>query len=207
MISTSLPFHVSFLLFLAFISLHAPRDFPSFLFSFSWFPVNVSSFRQFSFISLQFLSCSAMSLHFPSFLTSSPPFTHFSLHVPNSFGASSASSTMMLAMLGVLSSRLRGEMPHKSLKIAQKSSTTPEQIRKPFAPCWGGHSAKRMRMVLAWSSHGPRHGPRMVLAWSSHGPRMVGGMGRTAYHAPGWARSRPVAGFKGCRPVPPAPAC
>ena len=52
----------------------------------------------------------------------------------------------------------------------------------------------------------------MVGAWSAHVLRMVGGMGRAALYlkvSPNglWpaARSRPVAGFKGCRPVPPTP--
>ena len=52
----------------------------------------------------------------------------------------------------------------------------------------------------------------MVGAWSAHVLRMVGGMGRAALYlkvSPTglWpaARSRPVAGFKGCRPVPPTP--
>ena len=58
-----------------------------------------------------------------------------------------------------------------------------------------------------------REGPAQnVPAWSEHGPLMVGGMGRAALYlkvSPNglWpaARSRPVAGFKGCRPVPPTP--
>ena len=52
----------------------------------------------------------------------------------------------------------------------------------------------------------------MVGAWSAHVLRMVGGMGRAALYlkvSPNglWpaARSRPVAGFEGCRPVPPTP--
>ena len=113
--------------------------------------------------------------------------------------ASSASSGMMLAMLGVLSSIRH---PPKILvfglvfgccgEMLQKS---PKPIRESFAPYKGGPSPKRTRMVGAWSAHGPR---------------MVGGMGRAALYlkvSPTrlWpaARSRPVAGFKGCRPVPP----
>ena len=119
----------------------------------------------FAFLSLFVLafSCSLVSLQRPlhfrtmpltciSFNSSHSCFLSAPCFASPACIASSASSGMMLAMLGVLSSIRHppkilvfgccGEMLQKSLK----------PIRKSFAPYKGGPSIKRMRMVRAWSA-------------------------------------------------------
>ena len=81
--------------------------------------------------------------------------------------ASSASSGMMLAMLGVLSSIRH---PPKTLVFGlvfgccgEMLQISLKPIRKSFAPYKGGPSIKRMRMFWSWSAHGRRHGARGLI--------------------------------------------
>ena len=134
----------------------------------------------FAFLSLFVLafSCSLVSLQRPlhframpltciSFTSSHSCFLSAPCFASPACIASSASSGMMLAMLGVLSSIRH---PPKILvfglvfgccgEMLQKS---PKRIRKSFAPYKGGPSIKRMRMFCAWSAHGRRHGARGLI--------------------------------------------
>ena len=99
---------------------------------------------------------------------------------------SSASSRMMLAMLGVLSSFRH---PPKILvfsRCGEMLQKSPKPIRESFAPYKGGPAQN----VCACSAHGRRHGARSLIPEGKPAARSrpVAGL---------WpaARSRPVAGF------------
>ena len=66
--------------------------------------------------------------------------------------SSSASSGMMLAMLGVLSSIRHPLKMFVFGRCGEMLQKSPKPIRKSFAPYKGGPSTKRMRMVRAWSA-------------------------------------------------------
>ena len=114
-------------------------------------------------------SCNSFDFHFVHF--QSPLFPCISPSAPCFASpaciASSASSGMMLAMLGVLSSIRH---PPKILVLGlvfgccgEMLQKSPKPIRKSFAPYKGGPSIKRMRMFCAWSAHGRRHGARGLI--------------------------------------------